>query len=111
MATPDMRPAVVFDHVEDLTMTAVNLADGNPPASAAKPGDSATDGSPPIMRFVDVKDALVTGCRALTAATTFLQVEGKTTGDIVLDGGNLSKVTNPVSLADDVPKSAVKLRA
>ncbi len=74
-------------------MACVNVADGNSPSSAVKPDNTSSDQSPPIMRFVDVKDALITGCRALTAATTFLQVDGKASDDIVLDGGNLSKVT------------------
>ncbi len=63
-ATPDMRPAVVLDHVEDLTMACVNVADGNSPSSAVKPDNTSSDQSPPIMHFVDVKDALITGCRA-----------------------------------------------
>ena len=62
VATPDLRPALIFDHVEDASINGLNVQ-GNASAESA-------------LRIIDSKDILFTAPRLLTAATTFLQLEG-----------------------------------
>ena len=95
-ASPDVRPAVVFDQVEDAAITNLS-AQGDPNAAA-------------VARFINVKDALLIGLRALTPATAFLQVEGKSSAEIVLDGGNLSKAAKPIVYANGASENAVQRR-
>lgn len=73
---PDLRPAVVLDHVSDGALSGVSVQ-GNSQAKSA-------------MRFVETNDVLVSAPRLLTPAALFLQVEGNGKG-ITVDGGDLSK--------------------
>jgi hypothetical protein len=47
-----LRPAVIFDHVEDAAIYGLNVQ-GNPQAES-------------VLRFIDSKQALLTGSRVLT---------------------------------------------
>ena len=82
VSEPDLRPAVVLDHVED---AAVNLmsVQGNPKAES-------------VVRLTESRDILLAGCRVLTPATAFLRVEGASAKGIKVDGGDFSKVAEPV---------------
>ena len=96
-ATPDQRPAVVFDRVQDAAVHRLS-AQGNPEADA-------------LVRMTSSRDVLVTDSRVLAPAAAFLRVEGKDSVNIVVDGGDLAKAARPVSLAAGVAKAAVKHRA
>jgi len=52
----------------------------------------------------------LTAPRLLTAAATFLQVEGAANEHIVLDGGDFSKAQKPLALKDHASESAVRVR-
>ena len=97
VATPDLRPAVVFDHVEDAAIYGFG-AQGNPEAES-------------VLRFIDSRDVLLTASRALTPATVFLQVEGPASKRITIDGGDLSKAEKPLKFHSGADEKSVKLRA
>jgi Glycosyl hydrolases family 28 len=93
---PDLRPAVVLDHVVDVAVNGLSVQ-GNKEA-------------PSVLRFMGTQDALLTANRLLTAAAVFLQVENEASQGITIDGGDLSKAANPVQLKNGAAPTAVKLR-
>jgi polygalacturonase len=93
---PDLRPAVVLDHVTDAAINGLS-AQGNRDAKA-------------VLRFIETREALVTSPRVLTPAAAFLQVEGAGSGDIIVEGGDISKAAKPVSLEAGAAQNAVKVR-
>ena len=95
VAAPDLRPAMVFDHVKDAAVNGF-AAQGNPKSE--------------ILRCTASEDVLVSAARVLTPAAAFLQLEGDANRNITLDGGDLSKAAEPVLYRDGATKSAVKLR-
>ncbi|HTX35661.1 MAG TPA: glycosyl hydrolase family 28 protein [Bryobacteraceae bacterium] len=95
VVNPDLRPAVVLEHVSDAAMNGFS-AQGNPQAKS-------------LLRFVDTHDVLVTAARVLTPAAAFLAVEGAASQGITIDGGDLSKAATPVAL-DGARQDAVKVR-
>jgi hypothetical protein len=97
VSTPDLRPAVILDHVQDVTINGLNV-EGNPGAESA-------------LRFIDSTDVLMTAPRLLTPAGVFLEVAGPANQRITIDGGDVSKAHTPLSLKDKAPNAAVKIRA
>ncbi len=77
LATPDLRPAVIFDRVRDASIFGL----------AAE----ATTQAESLLRFIDATDVLVTAPRVLTPASVFLRVEGRESAAITLEGGDLSR--------------------
>lgn len=96
VSTPDLRPALVFDHVEDATINGLG-AQGNPDAES-------------LLRFIGSRDVLITASRVLTPASVFLQVEDAGSRGIVIDGGDLSKATTPLALKAGAEEGSVKIR-
>jgi hypothetical protein len=96
-ATPDLRPAVVFDRVQDVSVHRLS-AQGNPGADS-------------LIRMTSSRDVLVTDSRLLTPAAAFLRVEGDGDENIIVDGGDLTKAAKPLVLDKGVPVKAVKHRA
>jgi hypothetical protein len=96
-ATPDQRPAVVFDRVSDVTVNGL-AADGDPRASA-------------LLCCVNTRDALLTATRVLKPAAVFLRVEGASSEGITVDGGDISKAAAPVSYGGGAIAKSVRLRA
>ena len=97
VSAPDLRPAVVFDHVEDAAINGFG-AQGNPEAES-------------LLRFIDSRDVLISAARVLTPAAVFLQVEGEENTGIVVDGGDLSKAAKPVAFRAPASSASVKIRA
>ena len=97
VATPDLRPALIFDHVQDVAINGFSVQ-ANASAESA-------------LRFIDSKDVLLTAPRLLTSTTTFLQVEGADNEHITVDGGDFSKAQKPLTLADKATATAIKIRA
>jgi hypothetical protein len=95
VATPDLRPAMVFDHVKDATVNGF-AAQGNAQAE--------------VVRCSDSEDVLVTAARVLTPAAAFLQVEGEGNRGITIDGGDLSKAAETVTVRGGATKALVKVR-
>lgn len=96
VSTPDLRPALIFDHVTDATINGLSI-EGNPLAES-------------VLRFIDTKEVLLTATRVLTPAATFLQLEGTENERITIDGGDLSKATTPLVFKNGATAQAVKLR-
>lgn len=96
VARPDVRPAMVFDDVQDVAINGFS-AQGSPA------GES-------VLRFTAVEDALITAARVLTPAAAFLQIEGANNTGIIIDGGDLSKAVTPVSTRDGANAAAVQVR-
>jgi polygalacturonase len=96
-SAPDLRPAVVFDRVEDVAINGLSVQ-GNPQAES-------------VLRFTACKHALLTATRVLTPSPAFLQLEGTANEAIIVDGGDLSRAAKPLALKDGATESAVKLRA
>jgi hypothetical protein len=96
VSSPELRPALVFDHVEDAAVNGFS-AQANPQAES-------------LLRIIESRDVLLTAARVLTPAAVFLQVEGAGSQGITLDGGDLSKATRPVAFKADASEKSVKLR-
>ena len=96
VASPDARPAVVFDHVSDAAVNGFSV--------------QGTKESESTLRFIDSHDVLLTATRLLAEAPTFLQVEGANSGSIIVDGGDLSKASSAVAFKSGASQKAVKLR-
>jgi polygalacturonase len=93
--TPEARPALVCDDVEQLEVSAWGAASGAGQASC--------------LRFENVREALVYGCRAPRDAGVYLRVEGSRSSRIHLIGNDLSYASNPVETAPGTPLGAVSL--
>jgi hypothetical protein len=96
VAAPDLRPALVFDHVEDAAISALTVQ-GNASAES-------------VLRFTASRDVLFTGTRVLTPSPAFLQLEGTENERITIDGGDLSKSSSVLAFKDGAGASSVKLR-
>jgi polygalacturonase len=97
VASPDLRPAVIFDHVEDASINGLNVQ-ANASAESA-------------LRIIDSKDVLLTAPRLLTSTTSFLQLEGAANERITIDGGDISKAQKPLTLAAKATKASIKIRS
>jgi len=96
VANPDLRPALVFENVEDAAVNALS-AQGNPN------GES-------LLRFTDSREIYLSACRVLTPAAVFLHAEGSASRGITIDGGDVAKAANVVSFGNGASKDAVKVR-
>lgn len=68
----EKRPAMTFDRVEDLELTAVRSAVGNPAV--------------PMAHFRNIESGYITGCRSLTASERLFEVEAQTCRDLKFAG-------------------------
>jgi hypothetical protein len=95
VAAADERPAVVFDHVEDASVSGLN-AQGNAHAES-------------LLRFANCRDVLLAAPRLLAPVPAFLRVEGATSRNITVDGGDLTKAPKVLELGSDVARGAVRV--
>lgn len=96
VSSPDLRPAVIFDHVNDAAINGFSVQ-----------GNTAAES---VLRFVDSTQMLITAARVLTPCSTFLQLEGEGNDAVIIDGGDLSKAASPIALKSGATEKAVKLR-
>jgi len=94
--TPDLRPAIVFENVSDGTINGLT-AQGHANAEA-------------LLRFSNVRDVLLSAARVLTPAAAFVKLIGSGNDRITIDGGDISKATKALMLAEGATAKAVKLR-
>ena len=94
---PDVRPAVVWQNVQDASL--VNLS-----ARA----DAAAES---VLRVIDSRDVLISAARVLTPTAVFLRLEGAGCEGITLDGGDLRKAARPLEAAAGASEGAVKIKA
>jgi Glycosyl hydrolases family 28 len=96
VATPDLRPALVFDHVEDAALNGFS-AQGNPGAES-------------LLRFIESSAVLLSATRVLTPAAVFLRVEGPASAGLKIDGGDLSRAATLLSFGNGADEKAVTVR-
>ncbi len=96
VSTLDLRPAVVFDHVEDAAFNGLSVQ-GNTQAES-------------VLRFIDSKHTLITAPRVLTPSSPFLQLEGEKNEGIIIEGGDLSRAASAVAFKDGATEKSVSLR-
>lgn len=96
VATPDLRPALIFDHVEDAAVNGLNV-------QGEKEAES-------VLRFIDSSDVLMSATRLLTPAAVFLQAEGSANHNIRIDGGDLSKAATPLVFKSGADPKDIKWR-
>jgi hypothetical protein len=94
--SPDLRPAVILDHVKDAAINGLSV-EGNQQAES-------------VLRFIDTKQTLLTAARLLTPAAVFLQLEGAANEGIAIAGGDLSRAASPLAFKNGATEKAVKLR-
>jgi hypothetical protein len=95
-AAPDLRPAVIFDHVEDAAVNGLSMQGQKEAAS--------------LLRFTDSVDVLLTASRVLTPVSVFLQVEGSNNRNIRIDGGDLSKAGKALTFNKGASEREVVLK-
>jgi hypothetical protein len=95
-AQSDLRPGLILDNVEDVTINSLNVQ-----------ADASAESA---LRFINAKDVLLTATRLLTPAAIFLQVEGSASERIKIDGGDTSRATIPLAFKNGAKESVVKLR-
>jgi polygalacturonase len=92
----DLRPAVVFENVNDAAINSLSIQ-GNNDAEA-------------LLRFTESRDVLVTGMRVLTPAAVLLKLIGSKTSGITIEGGDLTKVAKALVLSGGALAKNVTLR-
>ncbi len=97
VAGAELRPAVVFDHVEDAAVNGLSVQ-----------ADSKAES---VARFIDSRDVLLSATRVTKPSPVFLRVEGASSQSITIDGGDLSKAAGAVSVGAGASESSVKVRA
>ena len=97
VATPDLRPALILDHVQDAAISGLSVQ-GNADAES-------------VLRFIDAADVLITAPRVLTPSPVFLRLEGAGNKGITIDGGDISKASSPLAFKDGAAEKAVRLRS
>ncbi len=95
-ATPDLRPAVVLDHVTDVSANGLTLQ-----------GHAAAES---VLRFTAVQDALLSATRVVGSAAVFLEVDGAENGSLTLDGGDLSRAAQTVVFRGGADERSVRVR-
>ena len=93
VAAPDLRPAIVFDHVEDAALFGVSMQ-GTPEAES-------------LLKVTNTKDVLLASCRVLTPAASFLRVEGTSNANLKIEGGDLTKVKAKTAFGAGAAETAV----
>jgi len=93
--TPDSRHAAVFNDVHGVTLRNLQARGG---------GESAA-----VIGLENVREALITGCRAPKPSVLFLKVTGPQSGDISLAGNDLSGAKAALEVDPSLPKRAVEI--
>lgn len=97
LAAPDQRPALVFDSVTDAAIQGLSVQ-GDP-------------GMESVARLIASQDVLLSATRLLTPARVFMQLEGASSRGVVVDGGDLSRAAQAVSVQRGAPEQAITVRA
>ena len=94
VASPDLRPALVCDDVEDLELANFRAA-GNVEEA--------------LLRLCDARQVYIHGCRPLGDVGLFLSVEGAASRGILLQANDLRRAAKSHALAGGAGESAVVL--
>ena len=91
-ASPDLRPALVGEDIEDLELSNFRAAGTGPE---------------PLIRLCDVRQAYLHGCRSVGEVTLFLGVKGAGSRGILLQGNDFRRAGQVYTLEDNAPVEAV----
>jgi hypothetical protein len=92
---PDVRPAIVFDNVQDATINGLTAK-----------GSADTE----LVRLINSRDILFSAVKVQHKAASFIQVEGAESEGIIIDGGDLRKATKALVFANQGKEDAVTFR-
>ena len=92
LASPDARPALICDDVEDLELTGFK---------AAAPDTGS------LLRLQQTRGALIQGSSVLGDAELFVSLEGAQTSEIALLSNDLRRAKRSVDRAADAPTDVV----
>lgn len=95
VAQPELRPAVVFDTVEDVTVIGLSVQ-GNESAES-------------VLRFQNTRDVSLVAARELTPSSVFLDVEGANSHAITVQASSLYKARKPLQVANGVAEDAARI--
>jgi hypothetical protein len=95
-ASPDLRPAIILDHADDVTISGLSV-DANQNAES-------------VLRLIASTRILLAEPRLLTPAKLFLEVEGTGNKRIVVEGGDLSDAAEKVAFRNGAQTDAVTVR-
>jgi polygalacturonase len=87
----DERPAIVFDNVQDASVTSL----------------TAKGTTNELLRFINTKDVLLSAIKIISAAGKFLQVEGSNSEGIIIQGGDLRKAKQLFAFENGALQNAV----
>jgi hypothetical protein len=90
---PDARPALVLDDVKNAD---VRMLLAKPP-----------EGDQPAVRFHNVRDSFVQGCRALPGTKTWAALSGAQTAHLHETGNDFAQAATALHRGDDVPSAAL----
>ena len=93
LASPDMRPAIVCEDVEDLDISGFH-AESSPEAES-------------LIRLRQTRQTFIHGCRPTSDIGTFLRVEGKESSGITLKANDLLRAKSAVETAGGAKDGAV----
>ncbi|MEW6357938.1 MAG: glycoside hydrolase family 28 protein [Planctomycetota bacterium] len=91
--TPDLRHAMVFDDVQEVTVDGLQAG--------------FSTGGAPMIRMTQVQNAVIRRCLPTSPVDTLLQLEGDSTKAIVLENSDLTKVTTVLAPSPGVPEDAL----
>ncbi len=93
-AEDDQRPALVCDDVRELDVLGLRAMSGCK--------------SDAVIRFKNVQDAMIHGCRSRESVKAYLRVEGDQSQGLSVVSSDLRKAANPIVRADDVSEDAIR---
>lgn len=91
----DLRPAVIFDNINDSAINNISV-EGSTEAEST-------------FRVINSKDILLTAARLLTPSAIFMQIEGANNENIKIEGGDISKAATKLNFVNGAVESVVKL--
>jgi hypothetical protein len=94
VSASEMRPAVIFDHVDDVAVNGLSVQTNLAAESA--------------LRCINSKQILLTASRLLSPAAVFLQLEGAENENIKIDGGDLSRAAMVLAYKNGAMEKAVQ---
>ena len=89
----EIRPGMSFEDVEGLDIDGVAIA-------------GSSDGEP-LIKFYQVRECLMRGCRIPWPVSTFIQVAGERSDGITITGNDLRRAQKAVDIVPNVARSAV----
>lgn len=93
--SPDRRPALVCDDVEELDLDSLHA---DPPSEG------------PLIRLIETRNAFVRGTRALPGTGVFLRADGRNCRRIMLGNNDLNDAKGAVDMGAEVRKGEVDYR-